>query len=206
MTFDHSAHLPVEEAVGEGDEEPLEWQQNIPDDDENCCEGWARVVWPHDGDQVCDAEQGDDDDEGLGGPQVDVLGVVLGLVAPQFGDDNLQISFCISASSKSVAAIICWHSERKSLQGTNKEQRQRRTDDSTHSHNPDAEDKVADEEETDGEGVGPQLQRLGLLRVGDEGAAELTGQHHLRLVVTVDQEGPDQGQHQWGSCTEQSQW
>ena len=75
----------------------------------------------------------------------------------------------------------------------------------THSHDPDTEDKVACKEETDWEGVGPQLQVLGLLSVRDEGAAEkagvdqldvpvLGGDGDLRLVVTVDQESPDEGE------------
>ena len=34
VPFDHCAHLPVEETVGQSDEEPLERQQHIPDDDE----------------------------------------------------------------------------------------------------------------------------------------------------------------------------
>ena len=31
MTFDHGANFAVEEAIGEGDEETLEWEENIPE-------------------------------------------------------------------------------------------------------------------------------------------------------------------------------
>ena len=82
----------------------------------------------------------------------------------------------------------------------------------TDRHDPDAEDKVAEEEQTDGQSVGQELQVLGLLAVGDEGAAQeagvdqlhvpvLAGGHHLGLVVAVHQQGPHQGQQQrraWG--------
>ena len=45
----------------------------------------------------------------------------------------------------------------------------------TDRHDPDAEYKVAEEEETDRESVGQELQVLGLLAVRDEGAAEEAG-------------------------------
>ena len=35
VALDHRADLAVEEAVGQGDEEPLEGEQNTPDDDED---------------------------------------------------------------------------------------------------------------------------------------------------------------------------
>ena len=80
----------------------------------------------------------------------------------------------------------------------------------TDRHDPDAEYEVAEEQQADWQSVGQELQVLGLLAVGDEGAAEkagvellhvpvLAGDHRLGLVVTVDQEGPDQGQQQRGS-------
>ena len=92
VTLDHRADLAVEETVGQRDEKPLERQENIPDDDEDGGRGRAGVVGPHNGDQVGDAQQRNDDDQSLGCAQVDVLSVVLGLVRSQFGDDDLQIT------------------------------------------------------------------------------------------------------------------
>ena len=82
----------------------------------------------------------------------------------------------------------------------------------TDRHDPDAEYEVAEKEQADWQSVGQELQVLGLLAVGDEGAAQeagvdqlhvpvLAGGHHLGLVVAVHQQGPHQGQQQrraWG--------
>ena len=76
------------------------------------------------------------------------------------------------------------------------------TERGTDRHNPDTEYEVAEEEETDRESVGQELQVLGLLAVRDEGAAQqagveqldvpvLAGGHHLGLVVAVHQQRPN---------------
>ena len=69
----HGAHLTVEEAVGQTDEESLEGEKNIPGEDEDClwCCLWVRGS--HYGYQVCDAEERDDDYQCLHCSQVNIL-------------------------------------------------------------------------------------------------------------------------------------
>ena len=91
MALDHAAHLAVEEAVGERDEEALEGDEEGPGEDEDSGKGVIRLSGADNGDDVGDAEERHDNDEGLGRPEVDVLSRVMNIIRPQFGNYNLEM-------------------------------------------------------------------------------------------------------------------
>ena len=67
----------------------LEGQKNIPGEDEDCLQGGVWLWRTHYGDQVGDAQQGDNDDQGLGCSQVHILCLVVTVTWPQLGYHNL---------------------------------------------------------------------------------------------------------------------
>ena len=73
MGFDHGTDLTVQEAVGKGDEETLEADEDIPGEDEDHCQRVGAALRSHQGYQIGDPKQWNYDDQRLGGPQVDVL-------------------------------------------------------------------------------------------------------------------------------------
>ena len=85
---DHGAHLTVQEAVRQGDEESLEREKDIPCEDEDCLQWSLWLRWTHYGDQVGYSKKGHNDDQGLGSSQVDILCLMM-ITGPQLGDHNL---------------------------------------------------------------------------------------------------------------------
>ena len=181
MRLDHGAHLTIEEAVGESDEEALEWEEPGPGEDEDGGQGGAGGGGTHDGDQIGDAEQRNYDDQSLGRPQIYILSGVMNIIGPQLGDHDLT-----QQKVEQCEEILKYLS---------------------HPHDPDAEDKVGCQEEADRYSVCVesipfiQFSWLGS-RVYHEGAAEDTGvdvSTDLGLRLTVDEQCPDEGQHQGSS-------
>ena len=88
--LEDSLHLRVEEAVWEAHHEALGGQQDGPEVSEDRVGDRLGGEGGEDGDEVSDPQEGDDHQQGLGGPPVLVVAALSLAGGPQFGHHNVE--------------------------------------------------------------------------------------------------------------------
>ena len=69
----HGTDFSVQEAVDQSDEEPLAGDENVAGEDEDSIQGGVGFRGTDESDQIGDAQERDDDDEGLCRSQINIL-------------------------------------------------------------------------------------------------------------------------------------